>query len=55
LSTWFPARYRARVISLLFVAVPVSNAAASVVSGAILEMDGMLGLRCCSLSWCCAT
>jgi MFS transporter, ACS family, tartrate transporter len=45
LTTWFPARYRARVISLLFVAVPVSNAAASIISGAILEMDGLLGLR----------
>jgi MFS transporter, ACS family, tartrate transporter len=45
LSTWFPASYRARVISTLFLAVPISNAAASVVSGAILEMDGMLGLR----------
>ena len=45
LSTWFPAAYRARVISTLFLAVPISNAVASVVSGAILEMDGVLGLR----------
>ncbi len=45
LSTWFPAAYRARVISTLFIAVPISNAAASIVSGAILEMDGVLGLR----------
>lgn len=45
LSTWFPAAYRARVISTLFLAVPISNAAASVVSGAILEMDGVLGLK----------
>jgi MFS transporter, ACS family, tartrate transporter len=45
LTTWFPARYRGRVISTLFLAVPVSNAAASVISGAILEMDGILGLR----------
>ena len=45
LTTWFPARYRGRVISALFLAVPVSNAAASVISGAILEMDGILGLR----------
>ena len=45
LSTWFPAAYRARVISTLFLAVPISNAAASVISGAILEMDGMLGLK----------
>lgn len=45
LSCWFPATYRARVISTLFIAVPVSNAVASVISGAILEMDGILGLR----------
>ncbi len=42
---WFPTAYRARVISTLFIAVPVANAVASVVSGAILEMDGILGLH----------
>jgi MFS transporter, ACS family, tartrate transporter len=45
LSCWFPATYRARVISTLFIAVPASNAVASVISGAILEMDGILGLH----------
>jgi ACS family tartrate transporter-like MFS transporter len=45
LSCWFPAAYRARVISTLFIAVPVSNAVASVLSGAILEMNGVLGLH----------
>jgi ACS family tartrate transporter-like MFS transporter len=45
LSCWFPAAYRARVISTLFIAVPVSNAVASVISGAILEMDGIWGLH----------
>jgi len=45
LSCWFPAAYRARVISTLFIAVPVSNAVASLISGAILEMDGTLGLH----------
>lgn len=45
LSGWFPAAYRARVISALFIAVPASNAIASVISGAILEMDGILGLH----------
>jgi MFS transporter, ACS family, tartrate transporter len=45
LSCWFPAAYRARVISTLFIAVPVSNAVASVLSGAILGMDGILGLH----------
>ena len=42
---WFPARYRARVISTLFIAVPVGNALASAVSGAILGMDGIWGLH----------
>jgi MFS transporter, ACS family, tartrate transporter len=45
LSTWFPAAYRGRVISMLFLALPVSNALAAMISGAILEMDGILGLK----------
>jgi ACS family tartrate transporter-like MFS transporter len=45
LTLWFPAAYRARAISILYIAVPVSNTIASVISGAILEMDGILGLR----------
>jgi len=42
---WYPAEFRGRVISTLFIAVPVANAVASVVSGAIMEMDGVLGLK----------
>ena len=42
---WYPAAYRGRVISTLFIAVPVANAVASVISGAILEMDGLFGLK----------
>ena len=42
---WFPVQYRGRVISTLFIAVPVANAVASVISGAIMEMDGILGLK----------
>jgi ACS family tartrate transporter-like MFS transporter len=45
LTLWFPAAYRARAISILYLAVPVSNTIASVISGAILEMNGILGLR----------
>jgi ACS family tartrate transporter-like MFS transporter len=41
---WFPATYRARVVSALFIAVPVSNAVAAAVSGSILRLDGILGL-----------
>ena len=42
---WFPPEYRGRVISTLFIAQPVANAVASIASAAVLEMDGMLGLK----------
>jgi MFS family permease len=42
---WYPAEYRGRVISTLFIAQPVANALASIVSGAVLGMDGILGLK----------
>jgi ACS family tartrate transporter-like MFS transporter len=42
---WFPPEYRGRVISTLFIAQPVANALASIVSAAILGMDGMLGFK----------
>jgi ACS family tartrate transporter-like MFS transporter len=42
---WFPSGYRGRVISTLFIAQPVANAVGSIVSAAILGMDGMLGLK----------
>jgi ACS family tartrate transporter-like MFS transporter len=42
---WFPSQYRGRVISTLFIAQPVANAVASIASAAILEMDGVLGLK----------
>jgi hypothetical protein len=42
---WFPDRYRGRIMATLFLAVPIANALANIVSGAILEMDGLLGLR----------
>jgi len=45
LTYWFPAQYRGRVISTLFIAQPVANAVASIVSAAILGMNGMLGLK----------
>jgi ACS family tartrate transporter-like MFS transporter len=45
LTYWFPAAYRGRAISILYIAVPASNAIASILSGLILEMDGTLGLR----------
>src|SRR5476651_946568 len=42
---WFPPEYRGRVISVLFIAQPVANALAAIVSAAILSMDGVLGLK----------
>ena len=45
LTHWFPSSVRARAISILYVAIPASNAIASVISGAILGMDGVLGLK----------
>jgi MFS transporter, ACS family, tartrate transporter len=42
---WFPSQYRGRVISTLFIAQPLANALASIVSAAILGMDGVLGLK----------
>jgi MFS transporter, ACS family, tartrate transporter len=42
---WYPARYRGRVISTLFLAQPIANGLASAASGLLLEMDGILGLR----------
>jgi ACS family tartrate transporter-like MFS transporter len=42
---WYPAEYRGRVISTLFIAQPVANAVASIASAAILEMNGVLGVK----------
>jgi MFS transporter, ACS family, tartrate transporter len=42
---WFPAAYRGRVFAGLYFAQPVANAAAAIASGAILEMNGVLGLK----------
>ena len=42
---WFPAEYRARVVSAIFIAAPASNAVSATLSGAILEtMNGVWGL-----------
>lgn len=41
---WFPAAYRARVIAVLFMAVPGSNAVGAAISGAVLGLDGVLDL-----------
>jgi MFS transporter, ACS family, tartrate transporter len=45
LSYWFPARYRAGVVSLFMAAAPVSVLLGSPISSALLEMEGILGLH----------
>ena len=46
LTHWFPSAVRARAIATLYIAVPASNAVASIISGTILAtMDGTLGLK----------
>src|SRR3954452_23732540 len=44
LSYWFPARRRAAVTALFMAAAPISTALGSPLSGALLEMHGVLGL-----------
>jgi ACS family tartrate transporter-like MFS transporter len=45
LTYWFPARERARIVSLFMAAVPLATLVGGPVSGALLEMHGLLGLK----------
>src|SRR5256885_11805405 len=45
LTYWFPAAYRARIVAVFMVAIPLSSFLGSPISGALLAMDGVLGLR----------
>ena len=45
LTLYFPAAYRARMVSMYMVAIPVSAVIGSPLSTSILYMDGILGLR----------
>ncbi len=45
LTYWFPARYRAGVVSLFMAAAPISVLLGSPLSSALLEMEGLLGLH----------
>ncbi len=44
LTYWYPAEYRAKIVGIFMVAIPVAGLIGSPVSGAILGMDGILGL-----------
>jgi MFS transporter, ACS family, tartrate transporter len=45
LTYWFPREYRARIIAIFMVAIPVSSFLGSPISASLLQTDGMLGLR----------
>ena len=44
LTYWFPSEYRAKIVGIFMVAIPVAGLTGSPISGAILGMDGVLGL-----------
>jgi len=44
LTFWFPSEYRAKIVGIFMVAIPVAGLSGSPISGAILGMDGLLGL-----------
>lgn len=45
LTYWYPAEYRARVLALFAIAVPVSTVIGAPLSGYLLGLDGVAGLR----------
>jgi MFS transporter, ACS family, tartrate transporter len=44
LTYWFPSEYRAKIVGIFMVAIPVAGLLGSPISGAILGMDGVMGL-----------
>ena len=44
LTQWFPARMRARAISRFYIALPLSSVVMGGIAGALLNLDGTLGL-----------
>ena len=44
LTWWFPSFYRSRIVGIFMAAIPISNILGSLVSGALLNLDGWLGL-----------
>ncbi|WP_448118793.1 MFS transporter [Pseudomonas serbica] len=45
LTFWFPARYRARIVSTFMLSIPISLAIGAPVSTALLQLDGWMGLK----------
>src|SRR5471030_2697963 len=44
LTFWYPAEYRAKIVGIFMVAIPLAGLIGSPISGAILGMSGVLGL-----------
>jgi len=45
LSYWFPANHRSAVTALFMTAAPIAGFIGSPISGALMQLDGVLGLR----------
>src|SRR5580704_13311253 len=45
LTLWFPSAYRARIVGMFMFAIPISTVIGSPISGLILNLDGIGGLR----------
>jgi MFS family permease len=45
MTYWFPAAYRARMVAIFMVAVPMGSFIGSPLSGLLLQADGLLGMR----------
>jgi len=44
-AAWFPTQYRTRMLAWFLVAIPLSSVVGGPISGLLLELDGMLGLK----------
>jgi ACS family tartrate transporter-like MFS transporter len=45
LTYWFPSEYRGRIVAVFMVAIPLSSFLGSPISAALLQTDGMMGMR----------
>lgn len=45
LTLWFPSAYRARIVAMFMMAIPISTVIGAPLSGLILYMDGIAGLH----------
>ena len=45
ITLWYPQRHRARAVGLFMIASIVANVVGSAIGGALLDLDGLLGLR----------